>query len=341
MPINRSKLPNQLLILANTEYLFGEVKHPDDLWTVTHTFDCDGVATVYISNIGTFGFIFPESSRLASIDILKYSGPGCAPQEVMDNDDDIHYLQDKRILFINFIVAAFFGRIIAMAHTAITGAFYSGQDKITAFALNNDAITIQWTEFLDQLIGTKIFVLKAGKLKHRILANTAIDDGISYISHLLKRHKEFAYADLQSCMLMNYQAAILHHQQQAAASFALNFAVVESLAREVFLAYGFIEGSEAQYFATSSCKIANKVSKKTFKNMKLSKLMEMLVKSGLLDTYLYQRLEDARKKRNDLMHKGVVLDPRESGDLQSTVRDIWALLIDSPFELNAGWAYRR
>jgi len=174
MPIKRSKLPNQLLILANTEYLFGEVKHPDDLWRVTHTFDCDGVATVYITSIGTFGFIFPDSSRLASIDILKHSGPGHAPQEVMDNDDNIHYLQDKRILFINFIVAAFFGRIIAMAHTAITGAFYSGQDKITAFALQNNVIIIQWTDILDQLIGTKILALNAGKLKHRILTKTAM-----------------------------------------------------------------------------------------------------------------------------------------------------------------------
>lgn len=341
MPVKRSKLPNQLLILANTEYLFGEVKRPDDLWRVVHTFDCDGVATVYITTIGTFGFIFPDSSRLASIDILKYSGPGHSPQEVMDNDDDIHYLQDKRILFINFVVAAFFGRIIAMAHTAITGALYSGQDKITAFALANNAITIQWTQFHDQLIGTKILSLNAGKLKHRILEKTAIDDGISYIKHLLQRHQEFTYADLQSCMLMNYQAAILHNQHQAAASFALNFSVIESLVREVFLAYGFVDGIEAHKFATSSCKIVHKVSKKTFKNMKLYKVLEMLGESGLLDTYLYQRLEDARKERNDLMHKGVVLDPRESGGLQSAVRDIWALLIDSPFELNAGWAYRR
>lgn len=341
MPLKRSKLPNQLLILANTEYLFGEVKHPDDFWRVTHTFDCDGAATVYITTIGTFGFIFPDSSSLASIDILKYIGSGHAPQEVMDNDDDIHYLQDRRMLFINFIVAAFFGRIIAMAHTAITGAFYSGQDKITAFALKNNALTIQRTEFLDQFIGRKILALKAGKLKHRILAKTAIDDGISYVKHLLQRHKEFAYADLKSCILMNYQAAILHNQQQASASFALNFSVIESLAREVLLAYGFVDGIEAQYFATNSCKISNKVSKKTFKNMKLSQVFEMLGGSGLLDSYLYQRLEDARKKRNSLMHKGVVLDPRESGDLQSAVRDIWALLIDSPFELNAGWAYRR
>jgi len=341
MKIIRSKLPNQLLILANTEYFFGEVKQPDDVLTVTHTFDCDGVATVYVSTIGLFGFIFPDSSRLASIDILDYSGPGGAPQEVMDNDDEIHHLQDKRILFINFIVAAFFGRIIAVAHTAMTGAFYSGQDKITAFALNNNRIIMQGPTILDHLIESKIFSLNAGKLKYRILKNEAIDDGISYISHVLKRHTEFTCADLQSCILMNYQAAILHHQQQAAASFALNFAVIESLVREVLLAYGFVEGIEAKYFVKTSCKTDNKVSKKTFKNIKLYKILEILGGSGLLDRHLYQRLEDARKKRNELMHKGVMLDPRESGDLQTAVRDIWALLIDSPFELNACWEYKR
>ena len=341
MPIERSKLAKQLLILANTEYLFGEVKHPNDLWAVTRAFDCDGIATVYISTIGTFGFIFPEYSKLASIDILTQVGPGLAPQEVMDNDDEIHKLQDRRVLFMNFIVAALFGRVIAMAHTAITGAFYSGQDKITSFALNNNTTAIQWTEFLDQLIGTKILALRAGRLKHRVLANTAIDDGISYISHLLQRHKEFAYADLQSCMLMNYQAAILHNQQQAAASYALNFSAIESLVRELFLAYGFVDGIGAQHFATRKCNIAKKVSKQTFKDMKLSRVLEMVGESGLLDGYLCQRLEDARKKRNNLMHKGVVVDPRESGGLQCIVRDIWALLIDSPFELNAGWAYRR
>lgn len=341
MPIKRTKLPNQLLILGNTRYFFGEAKKADDRWRVVRTFDCNGVATVCITPIGTFGFIFPDSSRLASIDTLKYTGPGHTPKEVMDNDDDIHRLQDKRVLFINFVLAAFFGRVIAMAHTSLTGALYSGQDKITAFALENDSITIQWTEILDQLIGTKILALNASKCTHNILDDTAIDDGISYIQHLLHRHQEFAYADLQSCMLMNYQAAILHNQHQAAASFALNFSAIESLAREVFLAYGFVEGIEAQPFATSSCQISQTVSKKTFKNMKLCKVLEMLGDSGLLDDYLYQRIEIARKKRNNLMHKGVVLDPRESGDLQSAVRDVWALLINSPFELNAGWAYRR
>lgn len=341
MSVKRIKLPNQLLVLGNTKYLFGEVRKADDLWRVVRTFDCNGVATVCITTFGLFGFIFPNSSRLASIDILEYSGPGHAPKEGMDNDDDIHHLQDKRILFINFVLAAFFGRVIAKAHTALTGALYSGQDKITAFALVNGAITIQPTEILDQLINTKTLALNAGKLRHRILTDTDIDDGISYIKHLLLRHQEFAYADLQSCMLMNYQAAILHNQQQAAASFALNFSVIESLAREVFLAYGFIDGTEAQSFAKSSCEINHKVSNKTFKNMKLCKVLEILGDNGLLDTYLCKRLEVARKKRNNLMHKGIVLDPRESGDLQSAVRDIWDLLIDSPFELTAGWAYRR
>jgi hypothetical protein len=226
MSIERSKLPNRLLILANTEYLFGEVTRPNDLWAVIRTFDCDGIATVYISTIGTFGFIFPESSSLASIDVLSYKGSDFIPQEVIDNEDAVHTLQNRRVLFMNFIIAAFFGRVIAMAHTAITGAFYSGQDKFTSFGVENNSTIIQWTELLDHLIGTKILAMRTGRLKHQILTSTAIDDGISYINHLLQRHKEFAYADLQSCMLMNYQAAILHNQQQVAASYALNFSVI-------------------------------------------------------------------------------------------------------------------
>jgi len=341
MPIKRTRLPNQLLVLGNTKYFFGKVQTADDLWRVVRTFDCDGVATVCITSIGTFGFIFPDSSELASIDTLKYTGPGNTPKEVMDNDDEIHNLQEKRILFINFVLAAFIGRVTAMAHTALMGALYSGQDKITAFTIIKDAVTFQRTEILDQLIGTKIHALNSGKCRHHFLKDSAIDDGISYVQHLLHRYQDFAYADLKSCMLMNYQAAILHNQHQAAASFALNFSVIESLAREIFMIYGFIDGIEAQPFASSQYQIAKRISKKSFKNMNLCKVLAMLGDSGLLDDYLYQRLETARKKRNNLMHKGVIVDPRESGEFQSAVRDVWALLINSPFELNAGWAYRR
>ena len=52
------------------------------------------------------------------------------------------------------------------------------------------------------------------------------------------------------------------------------------------------------------------------------------------------QLKTAREQRNKLMHKGELLDPIESGQFQSAVRDLWVFLIDPPFELNSGWSYR-
>jgi len=340
MSIVRSKFPNQLLVLASTKYFFGKVQTADDLWKVVRTFDCDGVATVYITSVGTFGFIFPDSSPLASIDILRFVGQGSVPQEVMDNDNDIHELQEKRMLFVNFVSAAFFGRICPKAHKSLVGALYNGQDRITAFTVTKDEVAIQWTETLDQAVAEKIKVFNTGKYHHYLLKNADIDDAISYIQHLLQRQHDFEYADLQSCIVMNYQAAILHNQQHAAASLALNFSVIESLAREIFMAYGLVGGSAAKSFARKPHNIA-KISRKTFDDMKFYKVLETLHNGGLLNDYLYQRLEDARKKRNNLMHKGVTISPKDSGNCQTLVRDLWELLVDTPFELNAPWSYRR
>ncbi len=340
MSTARSKFPNQLLVLASSRYFFGKVQTADDLLKIVRKFDCDGVATVYITSGGLFGFIFPNSSPLASIDILTLIGQGGVPQDVMDNENDIHILQEKRMLFVNFVSAAFFGRICPKAHKSLVGALYNGQDKVTAFTTINDAVAIQWTETLDQAVAEKIKVLNTKKHPNHLLNDAEIDDAISYIQHLLRRQHDFEYADLQSCMVMNYQAAILHYQQHAAASLALNFSVIESLTREIFMAYGLVGGSAAKSFATKPHSIG-KISRKNFNDMKFYKLIETLRNGALLDVHMYQRLEDARKKRNDLMHKGVTINPRDSGDCQTLVRDLWGLLVDNPFELSAPWVYRR
>jgi len=313
---------------------------PDNPWKVVRSFDCDGVATIYITSIGTFGFIFPDSSDLASIDILKCVGSGIVPKEVIDNENDIHELQEKRMLFINFVSAAFFGRVSAKAHASLIGALYNGQDKVTTFTVINDVVDIQWTEIFNQAIGEKINAFNMGKLRHHFLKEADIDDAISYIQHLLQRQHDFEYADLKSCMVMNYQAAILHNEQHPAASFAINFSVIESLAREIFIAYGLVNGSVVKSFAKKQHNIA-RVSRKTFNGMISYEVFKTLHNASLLNDYLYQRLEGARKKRNNLMHKGVTVSSKDSGDCQPLVRDLWELLVDTPFELNAPWSYRR
>ncbi|MCX5721923.1 MAG: hypothetical protein NT179_07840 [Nitrospirae bacterium] len=326
--------------MPNTRYFFGKVQALSDCWKVIRTFDCDGVATVYITSMGTFGFIFPDSSDLASIDVLKFHGQGIVPEEVMEDADRIHDLQEKRMLFINFVSAAFFGRVAAKAHTSLSGALYNGQDRITGFDIVQGTVSVQWTELISRVIEEKVNALNNGKHLNYFLEESSIDDAISYVRHVLGRQNDFEYADLQSCMVMNYQAAILHNQQHAAASLALNFSVIESLVREIFMAYGLVANSTVKSFATRQHNVPQ-ISKGAFDDMKVSVAVKALHSGGLLDEYLYQRLVSARAKRNELMHKGARISSRDSGECQPLVRDLWAFLIDAPFELVAGWSYRR
>ena len=340
MPITISKFPNRILVLPNTRYFFDKAQTMKDYWKVTRTFDCAGVATVCITSMGTFGFIFLDSSDLASIDVLRFCGQGTVPEEVMDNDDCIHNLQERRMLFINFVSAAFFGRVAAKSHTSLSGALYNGQDMITGFDIVENTVSIQWTELINQAIEGKVNTLNTEKQASDFLAESDIDDAISYVKHVLERSNDFEYADLQSCMVMNYQAAILHNQQHAAASLALNFSVIESLVREIFMAYGLVANRTVKSFATKQHNVPQ-ISKKAFDEMKADEVIKALHSGGLLNGYLYQRLDSVRKKRNGFMHKGVMISPRDSGDCQTLVRDLWAFFIDVPFELTAGWSYRR
>ncbi|MFA5110073.1 MAG: hypothetical protein WC443_01570 [Desulfobaccales bacterium] len=340
MTLKKSKFPNRLLVLPNAKYFFSKIQTTNDLWKVARIFDCDGVATVFITSIGAFGFIFPDSSNLASIDVLKYSGNGSTPPEVMENEDDIHDLQLRRMLFVNFVSAAFFGRVSAKTHRSLAGALYSGQDKIAGFNITQGAVSIQWTELIAKSIKAKVNYLNSVKWRYYFLRDSEIDDGISYIKNILQRQNNFEYADLQSCMVMNYQAAILHNQQHAAASLALNFSVIESLAWEIFIDYGLVDETTPKPFAIKKHNIA-KVSKTTFNKMSISKVIEILYKGNLFNDYFYQRVSNIREKRNKLMHKGAIISPKDSGDCQTIVRDLWAFLIDTPFELIAGWSYLR
>ena len=143
-------------------------------------------------------------------------------------------------------------------------------------------------------------------------------------------------------MVMNYQAALLHNQQQAAASLALNFSVIESLIKEIFHAYGIINGTEIKSFIDTKREYEfTSISKNEFRRMRLVKLIKILNDGGLIDDYGFNRIEKLRKKRNKLMHKGMMISPLESGDAQTLVCNYWSHLVDTPFELNANWSYMR
>jgi hypothetical protein len=138
---------------------------------------------------------------------------------------------------------------------------------------------------------------------------------------------------------MNYQAAILHGQQHATASLAINVAVAECLIKEIFYAYGLVGDRKPLQFATFS-HTADHISNTRFNKMVLTDQLQHLRNGNLISSHLFERIDAARLVRNKLMHTGSLVTPRQSGECQTVVRDLWALLIDQPFELNSGWTYR-
>ena len=327
MPIIKSKFTNQLIVLPNTKYFFGEAQSENELDKVVRTFDCAGVATVYITFLGTFGFAF--------------HGEGLIPEDVIKNEAEIYSLQEARILFINFVAAAFFGRVSGKKNMALIGAMYNGQDRVTGFEIIDGKTFLRYTSYIARAIQDKVdSELNTKSSQSFLLSNVVIDDAISHVQHVLQRQNDLEHADLQQCMAMNYQAAILHSQQHTAASLALNFSVIESLVHEIFIAYGLVDNKSAKLFVSKTHKVS-KILKKDFDKASIYLLTKKLYEGGLFDSYLYQRIESARKMRNNLTHKGTKIDHRDSGDCQTVVRDIWEFLIDTPFELNAGWSYLR
>jgi hypothetical protein len=167
-----------------------------------------------------------------------------------------------------------------------------------------------------------------------------LEDGVTYTQSLASRVDEFEYADLESCLAMTYQAAVLHNLQHAAASLALCVAVLESLTHELFLVYGLVGNGSPRPFANARHNVA-RVSNSEFRDLTFNNRLVRLRDGGLIDSFHYTRIESARVRRNRLMHRGESVTLRESGDGLTAARDIWSKLIDMPFELITSWAHRR
>lgn len=255
------------------------------------------------------------------------------------NRDALLELQTGRLAFANFVAAALFGRAMACRHSALNGAGFSGLDRIVLFARVGDELRPEASRFTEAVLGGKLRLAGGASQGFQVLTREELQDAVAFLLHLQAREGEFQYADLRSCVAMNYQAAILHGEQHAPASLGLNFAVAEALIKELFHAYGIAPGSVRQPFATRSHGVAP-LSGNAFRRRSTADLMSDLRDGGLLDAYLHQRLEEARTLRNELMHQARPVTLPQSGSAQTAVRDLWALLIEGPFELNAGYSWR-
>lgn len=337
--IREEKLPDRFLIVPNREEFFGEFRNEENLFEVVETFKFRNVAEVDLFRLGAFGFRFLDDGPLRSVSRLRFQGQGEVPEDVLESEDAVIELQSQRMAFANFVSAAFFGRMASLRHMSLSGAQFAGMDKILSFARRGAEVQVENTRHTKDVIGPKVKYATNNPKHVRLTKASEIDAGISFLLHVAKRESELEVADLQSCMAANYQAAILHESQLAAASLAVNFSVAEALVDEIFHAYGLAGKGQPKAFATRSHSV-KKISSNALGRMNLKSKLLALRDGALIDFYLHQRLDSARQLRNQLMHRAAPVHVRQASQLQTVVRDLWAYLLDEPFELLTGWRYR-
>lgn len=340
MKVISKRLVDSILIMPNVETTFGADAASSPL-EIAAELAFDDIAQIYLTKLGAIGIRFLDTGSLASIDQLDAIGGGAfaIPEHVTARKDEVVALQGRRLLFANFVAGALFGRICAIERIALSGAISAGMNDILVFERRGDVLAVEQTSYTDAIIGPKFNAVRSIPSQMRVVPPADLADAVAFTENLAIRAAEFGYANLQVCIAMNYQAAVLHRAQLAPASFAINFSVAEALVNEIFYAYGAVAGEPRRAFASQAHTVAL-VSAKSLRDMNLATKLERLEAGGLLGHYLSQRLQQGRKLRNNLMHGAFPVAVTQSGELQTMVRDLWTLLLDQPFELNAGYAMR-
>jgi len=339
MQVTEERFPDGFLIVPNLEYFFGEFRNEENCLDIVETFSFQNVAEIHLARLGAIAFRFLDGGPLQSIPRYRTSGSGIVPDHVMENHDRIVELQGRRLIFANFIAAALFGRLSAMRHSSLSGAQYVGMAEILGFERSGRELRIEQSWHSDDAITPKVRLARGKPTHIKIATPDEIAGMVEFVAHLSERQTEFEHADLQTCMVMNYQAAILHNEQHSAASLALNFSVAEALIQEIFFAYGIVGDRTPNQFATRNHSVPE-ISRNQFSRLNLERKIAALSDGGLIEPYLGQRLNEARILRNHLMHRAAVVTVVQSGNMQTTVRDLWSYLIDGPFELATAWSMR-
>lgn len=339
MRVEPYRLPDSHLIVPNLEHFFGDVRNRENCLEIVGQFSFKDIAEIYLIRLGAIGIRFLDTGPLQSILRLRTQGSGMVPDHVTQNHDDVTALQERRMVFVNFIAGALFGKLAGLRRTALSGAQYAGMDEILIFAVSNGELVLEHSRHTQAIVGSKTRFATEEPDLIRIVTPDELNEAVAFFSHIAEREDEFEFADLRACMLMNYQAAILHRDQQSAASLALNFSVAEALVEEIFLAYGIVGDRDPKAFAQRDHAVS-RISNRTFSNWRMGHRISALFDGALIEWNLHNRLDEARRLRNDLMHNAAAVGVTQSGTMQSAVRDLWSYLIDGPFELASGWSMR-
>jgi hypothetical protein len=340
LQILQRQLPDRFMILPDLHYFFGEVRNQEYLHDVMVECNYAGIAKVRLTRLGGIALTFLPTGPLASIVQYKTKGGGGSiPEHVMQNHDDIVDLQGRRLNFANFIAAALFGRLGPLRHSSMQEPRYVGMDRILGFNAHGTRLEIEPTTAQQEIVEPKVKAAENSFNATQIVKPEELAKLMEFLQLLAVRQEEFVKAGLQSCMLMNYQAAILHREQQAGASIVLNCSVAEALIEEIFHAYGLVGESKPKTFATRSHSVTW-LSANAFRSLGSGDRIMRLAEGGFFNEYFASLFNEARIIRNDLVHRVEPVAVRQAGKLQAVVRELWTILLGVPFELLSAWGMR-
>lgn len=332
--------PKFIAAMPNTELIFapGTTAQPHK---IVRSVLLDTIGMLHITEFGVFGFDFSDQGPLRSFDLLLESGPGLVPDEITANHDALKKLQVDRIHYMNFVSAAITARLNTLRNNSSSATVQIRADTVCPFVTRNGFVVFPpiHSPFLFGAIERKLRRHQAQKDKAYRVPDAQLDDAIVFLQHIISRAKEMRDVDLPGTFEMIYQAGILQRQQHFKASLALTAVALEGVVTELFRSYGIVDGQPAQAFCLrphSVTPIAEKQFKRTGQELRL----EMLANGKLIDAYLKQRAVDVVRARNGMMHRGEDVQPMQSGQALTVFRDLGRMLVDSDFELLAGWSYQ-
>jgi hypothetical protein len=339
MRVIEQPFPTGLFVHPNAQHAFGELTSNANLLDLVEQFRYGQIALVGFTRSGGLAIAFDDCGPLKSVKRLTTVGSGTVPDAVAENQDEILNLQFKRFEFANFLAGAIFGRLSALTHSGLMGAYYVAMSDAMSCGLDRSGeLRIPPQPGLAQVVKAQAHSVMSSRSAGNIVTPEHLSQIIGFLDHLSLKEKFFRSASLQRCMLMNYQAAILHEQQQSSASLAVNFSVAEALIDEIFWGNGLVGKQDVPDRGDAKPKI--NISRSEFKKKWIGEKVDTLYELDIISGYLRNRLSNAKKARNDLMHRNETVHIRQSGELQTVVRDLWAFLLDLEFELNASFAYR-
>lgn len=339
--ITSRPFPTRFAILPNAYYTFDQPSGERKLTTrIAARYTLNNGLKVIAVNFGLLAFDF-EQTPLGKFDLLESDTPGVVPDAVTQSRDDMLEVQAQRLEQAVFVSACIFGRYAFSKNSSIKEPRYPGLDELFNWGISTATNEIELFQSDEQ----RLEALLTSAAPHGrsawqySISNEQFQEGVELADRLMAASSENRVADYIALITMTYQAVVLHSRQHAGASVALTATIAEVLVEELLYSAGFIAGHPATAeFADRSND--ERISKNKLKEMRAADRIAHLEKYGVLDKYLTDRLNELRKARNVLMHRGQDARPRQSGNAITAVRDLLLLCTSEKFELNAPWTYR-